>query len=79
MEQVKGTCLSREKHLWAELSVKSKYFKSNTEDSESKYRLAVQAAREGICCVIHQRPTQASSDTLKVVNPEYIFIYIHHF
>lgn len=28
--QIKGICLSREKHLWAELSVKSKYLKSNT-------------------------------------------------
>lgn len=57
MEQVKGICLSREKHLWAELSGKCKYFKSNTEGSESKHRLAVQAAREGIYCAIHQRPT----------------------
>lgn len=41
MEQLKGICLSRVKHLWAELSVKSKYFKTSIEDSDSKHRLTV--------------------------------------
>lgn len=30
----------------------------------------MQAAKEAICCVIHQRPTLASSDRPKVVNTE---------